>query len=66
MYREQGILTPRRREVMYRLAQEVPGFYGGGIGLYPDDGFIHVDVRGHEARWAKVRGQYVGIEEALV
>ena len=50
---------------MYRLAQEVPGFYGGGIGLYPGDGFMHVDVRGHEARWAQVKGKYVGIEEAL-
>ena len=50
---------------MYRLALEVPGFYGGGIGLYPGDGFMHVDVRGHEARWARVRGIYVEIEEAL-
>jgi len=50
---------------MYGLALEVPGFYGGGIGLYPGDGFMHVDIRGHEARWAKVRGAYVGIEEAL-
>lgn len=50
---------------MYRLAQEVPAFYGGGIGLYPEAGFMHVDVRGYEARWARVRGIYVGIDEAL-
>ena len=32
----------------------------GGIGVY-DGGFLHVDVRITCSRWARVRGQYVGI-----
>lgn len=50
---------------MYRLAEEIEEFHNGGIGAYPDDGFIHVDVRDGRARWAKVGGRYVSIEEAL-
>jgi uncharacterized protein YcbK (DUF882 family) len=23
-----------------------------GIGIYPDQGFVHVDVRGYRARWS--------------
>lgn len=49
---------------MYELASAVPQFAEGGIGVYDGD-FLHVDVRAHRARWARVRGQYVGIE-ALV
>ena len=45
---------------MYELALQVPEFAEGGIGVY-DGGFLHVDVRSHTARWARVRGQYVGI-----
>jgi hypothetical protein len=26
-----------------------------------DGGFLHVDVREHRARWARVSGQYVGM-----
>jgi hypothetical protein len=26
-----------------------------------DGGFLHVDVREHRARWARVSGRYVGI-----
>lgn len=36
----------------------------GGIGAY-DSNFLHVDVRGHRARWARVRGKYVGIAELV-
>jgi zinc D-Ala-D-Ala carboxypeptidase len=46
---------------MYDLALQVPEFAQGGIGAY-DGGFLHVDVRQHMARWARVRGQYVGIQ----
>ena len=49
---------------MYELALEVPQFAGGGIGAY-DGGFLHVDVRDHRARWARVGGRYVGIEELV-
>ena len=45
---------------MYELALEVPQFADGGIGVY-DGGFLHVDVREHRARWARVSGQYVGM-----
>jgi uncharacterized protein YcbK (DUF882 family) len=45
---------------MYELALEVPQFAQGGIGVY-DEGFLHVDVREHRARWARVSGQYVGM-----
>jgi len=51
-------------EQQYRLANSVAAFASGGIGVYDSD-FLHVDVRGHRARWARVRGDYVGIE-ALV
>ena len=45
---------------MYELALQVPAFVEGGIGVY-DGGFLHVDVRMTCSRWARVRGQYVGI-----
>jgi len=49
---------------MYELASSIPQFAEGGIGVYDED-FLHVDVRRHRSRWARVKGQYVGIE-ALV
>ncbi|RJR32455.1 MAG: DUF882 domain-containing protein [Deltaproteobacteria bacterium] len=52
---------------MYELALKVPAFKNGGIGIYPDPDkrFIHLDVRGKKARWGKVRGETVSLEEAL-
>ncbi len=41
---------------MYDLASEVSQFSQGGIGVYDGD-FLHVDVRSHRARWARVRGE---------
>jgi uncharacterized protein YcbK (DUF882 family) len=49
---------------MYDLARKVPEFENGGIGAY-DGGFLHLDVRDHRARWARVRGQYVGIQHLI-
>jgi hypothetical protein len=49
---------------IYELALKVPLFLHGGIGAY-DGGFLHLDVRGHAARWARVRGQYVGIQHLV-
>lgn len=49
---------------MFDLANSVPEFTRGGIGVY-DGGFIHVDVRGTMARWARVKGVYVGIEQLV-
>jgi Peptidase M15 len=49
---------------MYEFALEVPQFAAGGIGVYDED-FLHVDVRDHRARWARVEGQDVGIHELV-
>jgi hypothetical protein len=49
---------------MFELALEVRQFAEGGIGVY-DGGFLHVDVRDHRARWARVSGKYVGIGELV-
>ena len=46
------------------MALRVPTFLNGGIGAY-DGGFLHVDTRPHQARWARVRGQYVGIQHLV-
>ncbi|MCL4500443.1 MAG: D-Ala-D-Ala carboxypeptidase family metallohydrolase [Deltaproteobacteria bacterium] len=52
------------REV-YKLACKVRAFKNGGIGVYPNQGFVHVDVRQGQARWGQLHGRYVAIEEAL-
>jgi hypothetical protein len=49
---------------MYEYALEVPEFAEGGIGVY-DSNFLPVDVRQRAARWARVRGQYVGIQHLV-
>ena len=49
---------------MYEFAIQVPDFVEGGIGVY-DSGFLHVDVRRACCRWARVRGQYVGIQHLV-
>lgn len=48
---------------MYALAERVPQFRNGGIGIY-DQRFLHVDVRGYVARWARVKGVYTSIERS--
>lgn len=49
---------------MFDLALQVPAFRNGGIGVY-DSVFVHLDIRPHAARWARVRGQYVGIQHLV-
>jgi hypothetical protein len=49
---------------MYEMASTIPQFANGGIGVY-DGGFLHVDVRDHRARWARIHGQYVGIDQLV-
>lgn len=44
---------------LFLKAAGVAAFHSGGIGLYPDQRFLHVDVRGHKARWGQVGGVYV-------
>lgn len=50
---------------MYRAAERIEAFAAGGIGLYPESGFVHVDVRDGAVRWARIGGKYVSAEEAL-
>ena len=50
---------------MYRLAEDIEAFHNGGIGVYPDKGFIHVDVRDGRARWGQLDGKYVALAKAL-
>jgi uncharacterized protein YcbK (DUF882 family) len=56
-------LSPRD---LYYEAIRVPDFDAGGIGVYPRDGFVHVDVRDRRARWGKIGGRFVSIDEALM
>lgn len=48
---------------MYRTALLVPEFREGGIGVYPEENFIHVDVRGWSARWARLGKEYTQIPD---
>jgi uncharacterized protein YcbK (DUF882 family) len=52
---------------MYDRAIQVPAFLNGGIGVYSDATlpFAHVDIRDGKARWARVNGVYVGIEQLI-
>jgi len=60
-----GSITGLGVAEMYRIAEEVPAFATGGIGIYPERGFVHVDVRPWECRWGWLRGQgYVDFDVA--
>lgn len=50
---------------LYFEAIGVPEFQTGGCGVYPQNGFIHVDVRGTRARWGRLDGKYCNIHQAL-
>lgn len=50
---------------LYRAALLVPEFQTGGIGVYPEENFLHVDVRGTEAQWGFLGGREVKVETAL-
>ena len=43
---------------MFNLAERVKEFREGGIGVYPEQVFIHVDTRNFRARWCRMRGKY--------
>lgn len=61
------VLVPKDMSLFdfYQAALLVPAFANGGIGVYPKERFLHLDVRGVKARWARVQGKYVGIEEGF-
>ncbi|MCL4838886.1 MAG: DUF882 domain-containing protein [Thermoanaerobaculia bacterium] len=48
---------------LYRAAKRVPVFRSGGVGIYPGERFVHVDVREQPARWARINGRYVGVPD---
>ncbi len=50
---------------MYGHAEQVAAFRKGGIGVYPEQGFIHVDIREGRTRWGHLGGKYVSFEEAM-
>ena len=50
---------------MFMVAESVSFFRNGGIGVYPDEHFIHADVRMAYTRWGRRGGQYMGLAEAL-
>lgn len=52
-------------EEMAMLAAQVEAFKHGGIGVYPQANFIHVDVRGSVARWGFIDGKQVAFSKAL-
>ena len=37
-------------EQLHDICDQIIG-YRGGVGYYPKSGFIHVDIRGYQARW---------------
>lgn len=44
----------------------VQAFHDSGIGFYPQNNFIHADVgRGKPARWARINGVYVGMDQGI-
>lgn len=45
------VIEGRSMDEMYQLAVRIPRFKDGGIGRYPSQKFIHVDVRSYPARW---------------
>lgn len=57
-------ITGLSLQQMFELALQVPTFLNGGVGVY-DGNFLHLDTRAHQARWARVRGQYVGIQHLV-
>jgi len=52
-----GLTLPEQ----YEIAIRIPQCRNGGIGVYYSK-FLHVDVRNHLARWARVAGKYMSIE----
>lgn len=51
---------------LYEAVKSVSAFEKSGIGLYPKENFIHVDVdRAKPARWARIDDKYVSIQKGL-
>lgn len=52
-------------KAFFQAAEAVPAFASGGIGVYPDEAFLHVDIRAKKARWSRVNGKYLAVEVAF-
>ncbi|MCP4601657.1 MAG: DUF882 domain-containing protein [Proteobacteria bacterium] len=52
---------------IYRLARKIEAFNNGGMGIYVKRSheFVHLDVRGNRARWAKIGRIKATITDAL-
>ena len=50
-------------EQMYKLVRSFPVFKG--IGIYPEQGFVHVDVRDKPSTWVYIKSKrkYITIDE---
>ena len=48
------------------VVQCLPWTNRGGLGLYPDRNFIHLDVRKKKTRWGQLNGEYVPFADALL
>ena len=48
---------------LYRLVSEIPAFTG--IGVYPQNNFVHVDLRKTPNQWGYLSGKYVPIQQIL-
>ena len=46
---------------MFLLAEQIDEFRKGGIGLYPEGNFLHLDIDSGCRRWCRVEGKYHGI-----
>lgn len=55
-------MTPKQ---MYIEALKIPQFLEGGIGVYVGKNIIHVDARGHKARWSYIKGVERSIDDGL-
>ena len=57
--RAADISSPTGLRVLHELALRVEVFSASGVGLYPEEKFIHVDVgRDAPLRWVRISGQY--------
>ncbi len=54
-----------RLQQQYELAERVPDFHNGGIGVY-DSNFVHVDVRDGRARWSRKNGVYLALNVLVI
>ena len=65
------VITKKSVLEMLALAEQIPAFKNGGIGIYPQKRFVHVDNRdvrarwGVCARWGWLHGRMVSIEDAI-